>query len=94
MLANDFWVVCAHGSRSAGSSIRRSFGTYLLNRIQRVRFHWNEAFYFVADRNYKGFLGSRSISAENLTVYPITVERVPRSTTGELLPRLVEKPIE
>ena len=92
-LANDFWVVVLTGAL-CGLVNPTIFGTYLLIALNGFGLHWNEAFSSLRIEDYKGFLRLRIDRYGNLIVYPIAVKRVPRSDDGELLPRLVEKPIE
>ena len=70
------------------------FGTYLLIALNIFGIHWNEAFSSLRIEDYKGFLRLKIDPDGTLTVYPIVVEHVARSDGGELLPRLVEGPIE
>jgi hypothetical protein len=92
-LGNDFWIVVLTGAL-CGLVNPTIFGAYLLTALNACGFHWNEAFSSLRIEDYKGFLRLKIDQLGNLTVYPIVVERVPRSDDGELLPRLVEKPIE
>ncbi len=92
-LATDFWLVVLTGGL-CGLVNPTIFGTYLLIALNGFGFHWNEAFSSLRIEDYKGFLRLKIDQRGNLTVYPIAIERVPRSDEGELLPRLVEKPIE
>jgi len=93
ILANDFSVVVLTGAM-CGLVNPTIFGTYLLIALNGFGFHWNQAFSSLRIEDYKGLLRLKIDQRGNLTVYPIALERVPRSDDGELLPRLVEKPIE
>jgi len=93
ILANDFWVVVLTGAL-CGLVNSTIFGTYLLIALNGFGFHWNEAFSSLRIEDYKGFLRLKIDQRGNLTVYPIVIERVPRSDDGELLPKLAERPIE
>ena len=93
VLGNDFWIVVFTGAL-CGLVNPTIFGTYLLIALNGFGIHWNEAFSSLRIEDYKGFLRLKIDQNGNLTVYPIVVESVPQSDDGELLPRLVEKPIE
>jgi hypothetical protein len=92
-LANDFWVVVLTGVL-CGLVNPTIFGAYLLVALNGFGIHWNEAFSSLRIADYKGFLRLKIDRTGSLTVYPIAVERTPRSDDGELIPRLIEKPIE
>jgi len=91
--ANDVWVVVLTGVL-CGLVNPTIFGAYLLMALNGFGIHWNEAFSSLRIADYKGFLRLKIDRSGNLIVYPIAVERVPRSDDGELAPRLIEKPIE
>jgi len=93
ILGNDFWIVVLTGAL-CGLVNPTIFGTYLLIALNGFGIHWNDAFSSLRIEDYKGFLRLKIDQHGNLTVHPIVVERVPQSDDGELLPRLVEKPIE
>jgi hypothetical protein len=92
-LAHDVWVVVLTGVL-CGLVNPTIFGAYLLLALNGFGIHWNGAFSSLRIADYKGFLRLKIDRSGNLTVYPIAVERTPRSDDGELAPRLIEEPIE
>jgi hypothetical protein len=92
-LAADRWIVLLTAVL-CGFINPTIFGAYLLVCLNGFGFHWNEAFSSLRIENYKGFLRLKIDPQGNVTVYPIVIEDVPQTDDGDLLPRLVEKPIE
>jgi hypothetical protein len=90
---NDFWIVGFTGVLCAIVN-PTILGAYLLIALNGFGIHWNEAFSSLRIEDYKGFLRLKIDPNGNLTVYAIVVEHVAQSDDGELLPRLVERPLE
>jgi hypothetical protein len=67
-------------------------GCYLYVSLLYRR-HWNEAFSSLRIKDYKGFLRLRITANGELTVYPIAIDTVPPRGEGDLVTRLIERPI-
>jgi hypothetical protein len=92
-LAADRWIVLLTAA-VCGLVNPTIFGAYLLVCLNGFGLHWNEAFASLRIENYKGFLRLKIDPQGNVTIYPIVIKDVPHTDGGDLLPRLVEKPIE
>jgi hypothetical protein len=69
------------------------FGLYLLVSLNLFGHHWNEAFSSLKIEHFKGFLRLQVKPDGTLTIWPVVIDKVPRSERGGLDPKLAETPI-